>query len=304
MKQLLCLLFLMAGALYCNAQKFKPALNLVKDSSYYLNFTVNSQAGEVVDGQQNTINIGYVYKMAFKVLAVSDSVYNMEVTIRSVSMKIEMAGFTTEIDTKKNDPQDTLSTIMSGIVNKPFNTEITKKGRVKSVTNLDKLLDILLNSEPADAKRQQARALFTQSFGLSAFRGSLEAGIAIFPDAPIAKDDKWVINTTFENTARVAVRINYRLTDIAAGLYIIHGEGTLTSEKDAAPSQVNGMPVKYDLNGSVISDIRVDKKTGWIREAKMKQIMMGSMQILDNPKLPGGMTIPITYTTDGVTTNK
>lgn len=304
MKYFICAIFLCVIISYCHAQKFQPGLNLVKGSTYNLNFSVNSQAGEVVDGQQNTINISYAYKIAFKVLSAADSVYSMEVSISSINMKMAINGFTADIDTKKNDPQDTLSAIMSTIVNKTFSAEITKRGRVKSVTGLDKLLDILASSASADTKHEQAKALFAQSFGPNVFRGKLEAGIAIFPEVPVAKYDKWVVNTAFENTARIAVRVSYQLADVAAGIYIIHGEGTLTSDKDAAPSQVNGMPVRYDLNGSVLSDIRIDKATGWISEAKTKQILMGNMRILDNPKLPGGVVIPITYNTDGAVTNK
>ena len=60
----------------------------------------------------------------------------------------------------------------------------------------------------------------------------------------------------------------------------------------------------YKLNGSLITDIKIDKNTGWINEVKLKQIMKGSIEIQDNPQLPGGMTIPMTFNTDVLTTDK
>ncbi|MEO6630397.1 MAG: DUF6263 family protein, partial [Mucilaginibacter sp.] len=204
-----------------------------------------------------------------------------------------------------NDPQDLTSTMVAAMMNKPFNIEMTKSGRVKSVTNLDKIFAAFDTFTQIDAaKREQVKAMLMQSFGPNAFKGSIEVGTAIFPAGPVAKEGKWVVNTGLQSPVKAMVSVNYQLIDVAAGLYLIHGDGTITSDKNAAPTDVNGMPVKYNLNGSLVSDIRVDEATGWISEMKLKQVLMGDMQILDNPKVPGGMTVPLSFNTDAVTTNK
>ena len=37
------------------------------------------------------------------------------------------------------------------------------------------------------------------------------------------------------------------------------------------------------------------------RSAKLKQLMLGNIEILDNPKMPGGMAIPMTFNTEVTT---
>jgi hypothetical protein len=41
------------------------------------------------------------------------------------------------------------------------------------------------------------------------------------------------------------------------------------------------------------ADFIVNKKSGWIVEARINQDVKGTAQIKDNPKIPGGMSIPM-----------
>ncbi|ASU35876.1 DUF6263 family protein [Mucilaginibacter xinganensis] len=306
MKYFTYTLFCCIAAQLCFAQKFKPALNLTKGSTYYLTTTAGSAVKQTISGQQNAINLTFTFKMAFKVTGIADSVYSMEVSYQSLGMKMDMAGNSVDMDSKKSDPQDIPSTIIAAMMNKSFNLEMTKTGRIRSVQNIDKMVSAAMESFPQidAAKKEQVKAQFMQSFGPNAFKGSIEMGTAIFPDRPVAKDDKWTIKTSLESPAKAEVAITYTLADVVGGMYVIHGDGTITTDKNAGSVKINSMPIKYNLNGTIISDIRVDKATGWISEVKMKQAMMGDMQILDNPQVPGGMTIPMTFNTDVNTAGK
>jgi hypothetical protein len=192
------------------------------------------------------------------------------------------------------------------MMNKLFKLEMTKTGKIRSVKNIDKMIAGAMENFPQiDAsKKEKIKEQFMQSFGPNDFKGSIEMGTAIFPDVPVAKEGKWTVKTNLESPAKALVIINYQLADIVEGIYLIHGDGTLVTDKNAGPIHINGLSIKYNLNGSIISDIRVDKATGWINEVKLKQAMMGDMQILDNATVPGGMTIPMTFNTDVNTSGK
>ena len=291
---------------YCQAQKFAPLLNLTKGNTYYYSTNANSAVVQTISGQQNTLNLSLTFKMAFKVTGIKDSVYSMEVSYQTLIMKIDVAGNSVELSSQKNDPQDIPSSIMAAMMNKPFNLEMTKTGRILSVQNIDKMISATVDNFPgADAaKKAQVKEQLLQSFGPEAFRGNIEQGTAIFPYKPVAKNETWTVTTHLSSPAKASVAVNYTLADVADGLYIIHGDGAMTTDKDSGTTQINGMPVKYDLHGTMISDIRVDKATGWINEVKMKQVFMGDMKILDNPQVPGGMSIPMTFNSDVITTNK
>lgn len=298
------LFFCIAGC--CEAQNFNPSLNLVRGNTYYYSTNATSAVVQTISGQQNTLNLNITFKMAFKVLGLTDTVYHMEVSYQTLVMKIDVAGNSIELSSQKNDPQDIPSSIMAAMMNKPFNLDMTKTGRILSVQNIDKMISGTVDNFPgADAaKKTQVKEQLLSSFGPETFRGNIEQGTAIFPYKPVAKNETWSVTTYLSSPAKASVKVNYTLADVADGLYIIHGDGTMTTDQDSGTTQINNMPVKYDLHGTMISDIRVDKATGWINEVKMKQIFMGDMRILDNPQVPGGMSIPMTFNSDVFTTNK
>ncbi|HEY8930080.1 MAG TPA: DUF6263 family protein [Mucilaginibacter sp.] len=306
MKIFLNAFVLLCIAGYCRAQKFTPSLNLVKGNTYYYSTNATSAVVQTISGQQNALNLGITFKMAFKVVGIADTVYQMEVSYQTLVMKIDVAGNSLELSSQKNDPQDIPSSIMAAMMNKPFNLDMTKTGRILSVQNIDKMISGTVDNFPgADAaKKAQVKEQLLQSFGPEAFKGNIEQGTAIFPYKPVAKNETWSVTTHLSSPAKASVIVNYTLADVAEGQYIIHGDGSMATEKDSGTTQISGMPVKYDLHGTMISDIRVDKTTGWINEVKMKQVFMGDMKILDNPQVPGGMSIPMTFNSDVVTTNK
>ena len=88
MKYLLNLFLLLIVVISVNAQKVKPGLNLTKGNTYYMISSVNSSILQTINTEDNKVSLALSFKMAFKVTDVLDSVYNMEVSYQSLSMKI------------------------------------------------------------------------------------------------------------------------------------------------------------------------------------------------------------------------
>lgn len=304
MKFVILSVLFIAAIGHCNAQQFKPALNLIKNSTYYLSANSNSTITQTIGGQQNKINITLNWKMGFKVTAVTDSVYTMDASYQSLSAKIEQAAGLIDFDSKSNDINDNPSRVFAAIVNKPLKVEITKSGKVRSVSDGSELIQNAINSVTRldTAQQAQVKALLTQYFEPETLKGYIESGVSIFPAAAVGKDDKWKVNITRQAPTKIILSINYHLLDIVKDLYLVHAEGAISTDKNAGAVQINGMPVKYNLNGSLISDIRLNKTTGWPSSIRTTQLMVGDMQIQDNKQLPGGMSIPVSFNTDVVIT--
>jgi hypothetical protein len=60
--------------------------------------------------------------------------------------------------------------------------------------------------------------------------------------------------------------------------------------------------VKSDLTNTMSSNIKVDKKTGWIIEAKLSQIIKGTVKA--DPKKEGDNDYPININTVTIITDK
>jgi len=300
MKTLLSSLFLLLILSNCQAQKYKPALNLVKGNTYYTNSTVTSAITQTYNGQDVNIAIDMAAKTAFNVTDVKDSIYNMQVSYQSISLKVVSPNGTVEMNSDSKDTKDISSTFLAGMVNKPFSVTVTKTGRVLEVKNIENIINAIFSNLPQvdEAQKAQMKAQFMQSFGETAFKGNLEQTLAIYPSIKVAKNDSWIIKTSMQSVMSANLVSTYQLQDVTDAYYQIHGDAKVTSAVTTTPAQINGMPVKYDLSGTIITDIKADKKTGWVIEEKLRQDIGGNVNILDNPKVPGGMQLPMKVHSD------
>jgi hypothetical protein len=284
----------------------KPSLNLTRGTTYYMIGSSNSTILQTVNGQENKIDLDLSYKLAFKVTAIMDSVYNMEVRYQSIDMKVRVGDKVIEMDSRKNDKQDFPSMIIAGLINKSFTINITKSGKIQSIKNVEKVVTGVIDDFPQidTAKKEQLKSQLLQTFGGNAFKGNLEMATAIFPETTVVKNDKWKVNTALDGKFKMDVYTTYKLTNIHGAFYQIHGDGIISTGKNARLGDINGLPMKYHLTGTSVSEIKADKITGWVSEVKVKQVMKGNVEILDNPKVPGGLNIPMTFNTEMTTTDK
>jgi hypothetical protein len=284
---------------YVKAQKSRPRLHLTSGQTYYLESNDTSTSLQSIGGRENKVNTIITLRIAFNVTGITDTLYSLEARYQSLAMKIKLADTTLNMSSEMNSKPDTPSVIMSRIVNNPFVVTITSGGKIQSIKNLDKLVTGACSDFPLvdSAKKKKVTDQFVNAFGEGSVKGLLEMGIAVFPDRPIAKYDRWMLNSVISSPASAQVHASYQLVDLTPGFYFIKGEGTIGSEKQAKPVDLNGMPATYDLNGSLLNEIKIDPKTGWIIQIKLKQLIEENIEILDNPKIPGGMTVPMMFTT-------
>jgi hypothetical protein len=221
-------------------------------------------------------------------------------------MQIAAAGVNMDINTESKDTQNPVTAIMSNMTHNAFTVTMSNKGRVIAIDNFDKLLAGMFEGIPniTDDQKGQFKTQMMQSFGPTALKGSIEACTAFFPGVKEAKNDKWTIDRTLESALSVKTKSTYTLQDITPNAYVIHADAVVTPGNTADYIETNGMPMKYLVNGTSTSDLKVDKTTGWVTEAKIIQTMKGNIDIKDNPKVPGGMSIPITMDVDQTITDK
>lgn len=285
------------------AQKVKPVLKLVKGNTYYLASSAHSIVKQTINGQLNNIDMTIDGKMSFKVLNADDSLYYMEVNYTKVGLKMVLPTGTVAFNSDSRDTSNIMARIMQGITNKPFTASITKSGRIRSVENAENMISAMIDGikEVPQAQKDQLKTQLTQSFGSSALKSNLQMSMAVLPETAIAKNDKWTIGTKLEGAMTAHINSVYQLMDITPQSYVIHGTSTLATDNAAGYRTISNMPMKYNMKGTMTSDVLVDKATGWISSSKMKQNIDGTVEIKDNPQVPGGLTFPMTVTTETTT---
>lgn len=282
------------------AQKSDLKLNLETGKTYIQTTHSKSTVEQSVGGQQMTIGMGIKGTMNYLVKAVNADDFEMEVTYKSLMMTMQMPQGSMEFNSEKTGEQDILSKILSGMKDKPFRIRMLKNGKVKEVKDIELVFDGAFGHLPQvpEIQLKQIKDQILKAYGADAFKGNIEMVTAIFPDKPVAQSETWTVNTKLASGMEANMATVYKLTEKTADRILIQGDSKIATENKDAYIENNGMKMRYDLAGSMTSQIVIDPKTGWILEAKILQTLQGEAHIQESEQLPGGMTIPMTMKND------
>ena len=292
MKYLLLLVLFIAN--FANAQ-YDLRLKLDIGKTYLHHSSSTIIIDQDISGQKVNITTTIKGDMQFKVLDKSDSLYTMETSYTSLSMI--MKGPTGEVSfssEKPNDPNDLMSKFLKALINHGFVLIMKSNGKISEAKGIDSLWSNMINdlSDVPQEKRDQILAQLKQSYGEGSLKSNMEMLTAIFPSRKVKINDEWESTVQMKSTMSIITHNRYKLADYSASIYDITNHADVKTTKDTA--MVNGMPVVYNLQGPIDSKIKVDTKTGWIISADVHQELKGDFIILDNDKVPGGLTVAMT----------
>ncbi len=295
MREIFNLLLLTIVLTSCQAQNTDLTLNLEKGKEYRQVANTKATVIQDINGQKMNMVITIKGSMLYKVVAVNPSDYDLDVKYESLGMVMDLPQGEIEFNSEKNDEQDVFSTLLSKMIGNTFNVKMAKNGKILDVKNIESRIESLFGDFTHLPENQlaQLKAQMNKAYGAEAFKGSIEMVTAIYPDNPVNKGDKWEIKTNLESGMAALMTTEYEFTDLGSDYATIKGVSVIETEDKDAYIEANGMPLKYDLKGSMISDIKVDKETGWIIEATISQEIKGDAFVKENPQMPNGMKIPM-----------
>lgn len=281
------------------------SLKLEKGKEYKQITNSKTTIIQEVNGQKVNMVMTIKGTMTFLVKDITENGYNMDAKFEELSMSMQMPQGLMEFSSEKNDANDIFSTILGAMKDKAFGITMSKTGKITDVKNVEALWSTAINTfdQLSEMQKEQIKAQIMKAYGGEALKGNIEMVTAIYPDSPANRGDKWTINTKLESGMSANMTTDYEFAELTSEYALIKGKSTIvTADKDAY-IESNGMPMKYDLTGSMDSEIKVDKNTGWIIEATINQKIEGDTYIKENPQLPNGMKIPMTMINDMVITN-
>ena len=305
MKKLLLVTIFFISYVTSFAQKTTLALNLTQGNTYYMVTNTNMTVSQTINGQLQNVNTTLTAKMAFTVTAVKDTSYTMQVKYDRIGMQMELPTGIMNFESDKNDKTDIFSTIMGNMTEKPFSIVMSKTGKVLSISNTEALAKGLFENIAglSDEQKGQIREQLMKSFGPDAFKSNTEIGTAVFPSVKVGVNDTWLVKNRSEDGMQTKMTTTFTLNEVTASAYVVHGESVISPRNGNEYTEMNGMPMKYNVNGTSEYVLKIDKESGWIAEARINQVIKGNVEIKDNPKMPGGMIIPMTITDDQTISN-
>ena len=274
------------------AQKTELKLNLNVDETYIQKTESTMSIAQNVQGMEMDIDMNLTGELSYLVKSFQDGVYDMEVQYKSMEMNMVMPQGN-EMNIKSGDESNPMSKIFTNFCNVPFNLKMTQYGRIQEISGFDKIYEKVFEELPGMSSQQlaQMKDQVSGTFGEESLRSNLEMTIAIYPNQKVDEGDTWNVESELTSVMNVNVNSKYTYMGSDEANHKITGNATLSSNPDAF--EMNGMSVKSDLNGSIKSDILVDKTTGWVYEAKISQVIEGATIMEGNPQMPEGMRIPM-----------
>lgn len=295
MKSIFTLILTLIILIPCQAQKVNLALNLEVGKEYEQYTDSKSTIIQDINGENFNMKISNRGTMIYLVKSINNNNYCMDVRYEHIAMSMQFAHTTVEFSSDKEDENDLFSKALKTMINKPFEITISKTGKIIDIKNIDLLLNSAIEgfSQIPEAQAEQLKSQLTKAYGADAYKGSIEMVTAIYPENSVNKSDKWNITTSLEAGMAIKLSTEYEFADFTTEYAVINGNSTINTEDKDAYVMTNGMPMKFDLTGSMSSNIKVDKKTGWIIEAKINQQLKGNAHLKESDQMPNGMIIPM-----------
>lgn len=290
MKKIYCLFVAALLITFCQAQKEKLELNLTKGETYSLKIVSSASFDTPAHGKQVKSEGQTYINMKFKVTDIHDDMYDIETKCDSISYKGNLINmvfdFYSRSDTKIPDDNNNifLKRLYKSLKGMPFQFKMTKAGKVSEVKNM--VLDT--------SKFQLTCNLFYQGF--------IKSIPAFYPDSEVGKGDKWTINITLPSEMFNSTGTIYELKEVTDNYLLISGRSNIKTTGNEANVGKTNSAIKPDVTSTVTSSIKIDKKTGWIIDAKISQIVKGTMKA--DPKKPGDKDSYLDVKTEATITNK
>jgi hypothetical protein len=304
MKKLLTLALILSATLCVQAKKYKLALNLEVGKEYIQKSNAKMTITQNFNGMPIEIGMNIKGDYVFKVIGAENNQYDMEVKYRAVEMEMESAQGKSSFSSNKASDQDIMSTMLSRMIDKPFKMIMGQNGKVIEIKGIDNLFGGMFEGfDITQQQKDQILAQLKQSYGAKAFKGSFEQITAIYPEGKVKLGKKWTTETNIEAGMSVHVTTNFELKAANTEYFLLHGEGDLSSNPNSPFVKQNGMDMKILLDGNLTSDIKIDRKTGWIMDATIVQNLSGNTELKASEQMPEGMSIPMTIKSKSVITN-
>nr|WP_067062553.1 DUF6263 family protein [Mucilaginibacter sp. L294] len=300
MKKTFTLLLLLV-TLGSYAQKSKLELNLQKDSTYYLTVNAKMDIDQLIQGTHQIVKTTITGKMAHKVISIQDTVYNLDVTYKSLAMNMGIGGKTMSFDSE-GDTTNILSRAMKNLIGHTFTILISKRGQIVAVKNTEHLFENLFDGFPPidEPKKLQLLNQLQQSFGEKTIKGNMQESFVIFPKTPVGVKSTWVNQTNLVAAAISAkTKTTFTLDSITDKDYEISGNAVIMSDKAAAYKSTNTIFMRLiNIGGTNTTKVKVNKKTGWITQSNVIKHIKGDVELKQTLAGPVMLTSPMVIDAD------
>jgi len=240
----------------------------------------------------NETSIDYI----FRVINGNKTEFLLDMQLDSIWLKMNISG-------EKVEGNSFPGQLKPGILSRSL-TEISKKhlkvhllptGDIASVTDADTLFHAVIDSYkqvPEQVRTELIEAL-DQKFGTDAFRIELQNILAIFSPKSVKSGGHWENSLPLSAGLPGITKNNWTLNNISPQELSISCVSKITPPAKNDFQKMNGIQMKYSLNGNKQALYKVDAMSGWLNSATITEEISGTVSMQGSKAMPEGISWPI-----------
>jgi hypothetical protein len=266
---------LTAFSFHCQgADKYTLEYNLEKGKTYTQRMVMDMNMSMNAMGQDIKVNTNTEMVVNFDVLNKNNDVYDVQVTYKKI--KINVTGpaiYSIDSDSTETSSDKNSAGVIKSLVGIPIDVQLTKQGKVVSVSGVDKLTEKIHN-----VANPQFEQMFSAQFSEKAIQKLIEQS-SFFPEKPVAIGDTWEITSTINTTGfDIINKMNLTLKQVKDNVATIDFTSTIATPEGGEVTKIQGMDAKISMDGTQAGTVQINMKTGWIIQS---QIDMKSTQNIE-----------------------
>ena len=282
----LCILLWINHSVY--SQSHTIEYNLKPGDQFTTEFISEVNLKQTVIGIEQAISMKMETDIYQKVETVrSDKGYDFLTEYRRMLMRITSDYFSHEIDTEKKSKNDLMNQLAKGVLNKPFSVSITRNGQLRDVKGLSTIInDLMEKTEMNSEEREDILTQFEKNIGEENLQQNFIHFFGLYPGKAVKKGETWEIKYQLAHAEMIFdFSGKGTLMEVNQKNFLIRVEGNLHA---ADPDKINDHGQRILLEGTQVSEITVDRKSGWPVKAVSTQDVSGIL-ILPSPDHPGSL---------------
>jgi len=250
--------------------------NLKKGESYPFKLVVNSNQSLTSDGKTIKVHSSRTVIFDYKVEEVQNNQFTIKATFKKYAESSDSPMGQLSYDTDKTKPADKEVAmswlIYKAITGQDFNMVMNNKGKVLSVTGLEKIIANVMTKVKGDFNaedQKQIKEFLDYSLSKESITSQFEESLNIFPDKSMKVGEKWEDTQNIsEGPVKGQNRITRTFKEIKDGKAIIVVDGAQdVSSTNVEPK--SGITAATKNKATVSGQIDLDYETGWIRTGKI-----------------------------------
>jgi hypothetical protein len=287
----------------CTKPKIELKLNLEQGKTYLMGYQTDMKMNQKIMGMSIDVKMKIDMDLLFKTIGYDkDSNYLMETTYKSMNYKMNAQGQDIEFGTETIAKDSTMNKVFNAFKGKSFTITFNKYGKIIDVHGIDSIMTTFFNDNyyTDSTKINEIKELFGKNFGEESIINNFSSFFGYFPEKEVSIGEKWKNNTTIKTMFALNIDNEYQLIDNKNDLYNIGIQSNIKTDSKNSTMDVQGMQMKFEMKGTQTGYIKLDQKTGWIKESEIKQKIVGDAR-MSKSEIPGGGNFSIPYTVESTT---